>query len=106
MSTIARWIVALAGLLYAASGFIPFTTAAHAWVAIAIGAVIGILGFMAALKTSWQGALITLAGLWIVVSSFVGLLQIGPGHLWGNLLVGLATVGVVLFVREQAPTRV
>jgi hypothetical protein len=105
MSTAARWTVGVAGLLYAASGFIPFTTAAHAWAAIGIGAVAGVLGFMAARKTPWQGALITLAGLWIVVSSLVGLLQTGPGHLWGNLLVGLATLGVVSFIREGTATR-
>ncbi|HEY5616515.1 MAG TPA: hypothetical protein VIK60_01145 [Vicinamibacterales bacterium] len=106
MATAARWIVGIAGLLFALSGFIPFTPPVHVWTAIVFGTAIGTFGFLAAAERSWAGALVALMGIAIVVSSFLGLLQTGPGHMWWNLVIGLVTVGVILFVREPELKRV
>lgn len=106
MPTTTRWIVGIAALLFALSGFIPFTPPVHVWTAVVFGAVIGTFGFLAATERSWAGALVTLMGIAIVVSSFLGLLQTGPGHLWWNLVIGLLVVGVILFVREGELTQV
>ncbi len=102
MSTATRWTVGIAGLLFALSAFSPFTAFAHMWAAIVLGAVVGALGFIAARRTSWAGALVTLVGVSMLTSSFVGELQTGAGHFWWNLLAGLAVVTLVLFVREPA----
>lgn len=70
------------------------------------GQCIGVVGFEAARRTaSWPGALIALAGRWIIVSSFVGGLQAGTGHLLMNLLTGLTVIALTLFVYEAEATR-
>ena len=106
MSTATRWIVGIAGLLFALSGFIPFTPPVHVWTAIVFGAAIGTFGFLAATERSWVGALITLMGIAIVVSSFLGLLQTGAGHHWWNFLVGVVVAGIALFVPDGEVTHV
>lgn len=105
MSPVARWIVGMAGLLFAAAGFAPFTASQHFWTAIVLGVIVGVPGFLAARRTSWLGALLTLAGLWMVVSSFVGGVQTGLGHVALNLLTGAAVVALTLFVHESDRTR-
>ena len=100
MSLIARWFVGTAGLLFAAAGFAPFTASQHFWTALVLGAIVAVPGFLAARRTSWLGALLTLAGLWMLVSSFVGGVQTGFGHVALNLLTGIAVVALTLFVHE------
>ena len=106
MSVTTRWIVGIAGLLFALTGFIPFTASAHVWTALLLGAVVGALGFLAAKRAgSWEGALIALTGLWMLASSFVGGVQTGIGHFWLNLLTGLAVLALTLFVHEPEARR-
>ena len=106
MSLTARWIAGMAGLLFAAAGFAPFTASQHFWTAIVLGAMVGVPGFLAARRTSWLGALLTLAGLWMLVSSFVGGVQTGLGHVGLNVLTGIAVVALTLFVHEPERTQV
>ena len=106
MSATARGIVGIAGLLFAATAFIPLTVSAHVWTAVLLGAIVGGLGLTAAIRTtSWLGALLALAGLWMLVSSFVGGVQTGIGHFWLNLLTGFAVVALTVVVRESEVTR-
>jgi len=106
MSTTARWIVGVAGLLFAVSGFLPFAASAHVWTAIVLGAVVGAVGFAAARTASWAGALTAFVGLWMLVASFVGGVQTGVGHFWLNLLTGLVVVGLAVFARKLEAKRV
>ena len=105
MSLTARWIVGMAGLLVAAAAFTPFTASQHFWTAIVLGAIVGVPGFLAARRTSWLGALLTLAGLFMVVLSFVGGVQTGLGHALSNLFAGIAVVALTLFVHEPERTQ-
>lgn len=101
MSPIARWIVSVAGLLFAVTAFLPLTVSAHIWTALLLGAVVGVIGFEAARRTaSWPGALISLVALWMLASSFVGGVQTGAGHLWTNLLTGATLVAITVFVHD------
>ena len=106
MSTTARWIVGVAGLLFAVSGFLPFAASAHVWTAIVLGAVVGAVGFAAARTASWAGALTAFVGLWMLVASFVGGVQTGVGHFWLNLLTGLVVVGLAVFAQTLEAKRV
>lgn len=106
MSATARWIVGIGGLLFAATAFVPLMVIAHVWTAVVLGAIVGGLGLAAAIRTtSWPGALLALAGLWMFASSFVGLLQTGIGHLWLNVLTGVAVVALTIFVHESEASR-
>ena len=106
MSATARWTVGVAGLLFAVSGFLPFTASAHVWTAIVLGAVVGAVGFSAARTRSWAGALTAFVGLWMLVASFVGGVQTGVGHFWLNLLTGLVVVGLAAFAHKLDARRV
>jgi hypothetical protein len=101
MSATTRWTVAAAGLVFALSGFLEFTAAMHFWTALLLGAIVTAFGGAAASQRgSWQGALITLVGIWMLAGSFVGEVQTGVGHLWMNLLTGLVLMALALFVHE------
>ena len=102
MSVTTRWIVGIAGLLFAATAFIPLTVSAHVWTAVLLGAIVGGLGLTAAIRaTSWLGALLALAGLWMLALSFVGGVQLGIGHFGVNLLTGVAVVALTIVLRES-----
>lgn len=106
MSTAARWTVGVAGLLFAVSGFLPFTASAHVWTAVVLGAIVGAVGLAAARTASWGGALVAFLGLWMLVASFVGGVQTGVGHFWLNLLTGLVVVGLAMFAHKLEAKRV
>ena len=107
MSLTVRWFVGIAGLVFALTAFIPVTVSQHVWIALVLGAIVGVPGFVAAAtRTSWLGALLTLAGLWMLASSFLGLVQSGFGHVALNLLTGAAVMALTVFVHEPAATRV
>ena len=107
MSPTARWIAGIAGLIFAAVGFVSITVGTQIWSAVVLGGVVATIGFEAARRSqSWAGALLALVGICMVTLSFVGGVQTGAAHLWASLLAGLTVVGIAVFVHDGEVTPV
>lgn len=106
-----RWLILVLGLWIVVAAFLQMSPQAVLWNRVIVGVILGITGaalagVALARATPWRAWGPEILGLLLIIVAllFPGL-RTGPGHLWTNLILGLALGVTALTAGGQSARR-